>query len=279
MSEPTVSFDPRVVLRPRSLDEVLDLALAYGREHKRDMGRMMLALVIPAMAITAAAKVLLELSWLQAWIVVVILTPILERVAVTYAGRHLFGNAPRMRAALVGALRRPLTALGAALCIPIPFVIALVGDMDSVAIAFAVIIGMFWPFVLAWTIYLSIVLNLEGLSFSKGARRSGMLVSYRFGRAIGFVLITSTMRFIAVIVGDLTLRFVVSFVLQLGDPFDTLFENQGSWASFAGYYLIAPYVAVARLFDYVDARTRLEGWDIQVRFKAVATQSREDAAA
>ncbi len=279
MSEPSVSFDPRVVLRPRSLDEVLDLALAYGREHKRDMGRMMLALVIPAMIITAALQVLLELTWLQGWIVVLTVTPLLERVAITYAGRHLFGNAPRIRAAAAGALRRPFTALGAALLIPVPFVIALIGEMDSVAIAFAVIIGMFWPFVLAWTLYLSIVLNLEGLPFGKGTRRSGMLVSYRYGRAIGFVLITTTMRFIAVVVSDLTLRFVVSFVLQLGEPFDTLFDNQGSWASFAGYYLVAPYIAVARLFDYVDARTRLEGWDIQVRFKAVATQPREEAAA
>lgn len=279
MTEATVSFDPRVVLRPRTLDEVLDLAMAYGRTHKRDIGRLMLALVIPAMAITAAAQLAFELSWLQTWMVVLVITPLIERVAITYTSRHLFGNAPRVRSAVLGAARRPITALFAALIIPLPILIGLLADFEATALGFAILIGMFWPFALAWTVYLSIVLNLEGLPFSKATRRSGMLVSYRFGRAIGFVLVTALMRGIAAVVGDLTLRFLVGFVLQLGEPFDTLFENQGSWASIAGYYLVAPYVAVARLFDYVDARTRLEGWDIQVRFKAVATQTTDRAAA
>ena len=65
--------------------------------------------------------------------------------------------------------------------------------LDEAAIAFSIMVGMFWPFALAWSIYLSIVLNLEGLPLSKGMRRSGLLVSYRFGRAQGFVLTTSVM--------------------------------------------------------------------------------------
>jgi hypothetical protein len=278
MSEP-VSFDPRVVLRPRSLDEVLDLAMAYAREHKRDFGRMIVALVVPAMLLTVAAKLALELSWIQTWVLVLTLTPLLERAVITYAGRHLFGNTPRIRTAVAGALRRPFSALTAALLIPVPFTILLLGELDEAAIAFSIMVGMFWPFALAWSIYLSIVLNLEGLPLSKGMRRSSLLVSYRFGRALGFVLTTSVMRLVAVLMGDLILQFVVGFVFQLGEPFDTLFENKGSWASFAAYYLMAPYVGVARLFDYVDARTRLEGWDIQVRFKALATQAKERRAA
>ena len=66
--------------------------------------------------------------------------------------------------------------------------------------------------------------------------------------------------------------------MQLGSPLDTLWDNGGSWASIAGFLLAAPFVALARLFDYVDARTRLEGWDIQVRFKAIATRAKEERA-
>ena len=40
-----------------------------------------------------------------------------------------------------------------------------------------------------------------------------------------------------------------------------------------GYLSVAPVIALARLLDYVDTRTRLEGWDIQVRFKAAAARS------
>lgn len=276
--ETGTNFEARVVLRPRSLDEVLDLAMAYGREHKRDMVRMLLTLALPALAFTAALKLGLELSWQHTWMVVLTLTPILERIAVSYAGRHLFANAPSLRGALAGALRRPFSAVGAALAIPLPLLVVLASGEEEWAIGLGVIVGMFWPFVLAWTIYLSIVVVLEGLPLSRATRRSSMLVSYRYGRAIAFVLMSGAMRILAAIMGDLAIRFLVSFVLQLGEPLDTLFENEGSWASVAGYLAVGPYLAVARLFDYVDARTRLEGWDIQVRFKAVATQRRERVA-
>ena len=42
----------------------------------------------------------------------------------------------------------------------------------------------------------------------------------------------------------------------------------------AGFLVAAPMVALARTFDYVDARTVQEGWDIQVRFNAIAERAR-----
>ena len=86
------------------------------------------------------------------------------------------------------------------------------------------------------------------------------------------------MRILAVLAVEMTVWFTVSFLLQLGEPLDLLFEERGSWASVAGYVAVAPYIALAKLFDYVDARTRREGWDIQVRFKAIAAKARDERA-
>ena len=69
-------------------------------------------------------------------------------------------------------------------------------------------------------------------------------------------------------------KFLIEFVLQ----FQGVPDSVAYWAGIGGYVLSGPYVALVRLFDYVDARTRREGWDIQVRFNAIAQKSREERA-
>jgi hypothetical protein len=272
-----VSFDARVVLRPRSLDESLDLALAYGREHRGDFLRLAAFLLVPAIALVAAARVGWDLTWAETWAVVFVVAPLLERSVITFAGRHLFGNEPRIAGAVGAAFRRPFSALFAALMIPLPWLPVLLTNFDNeLLIGLGVMAVVFWPFLLAWFLYCSVVLVLEGVKLGALLRRAGLLISYRYGRAIGFVIFTTAIRVLAVFSFDLTARFVVTFVLQLGEPLDTLTDNGGSWAAVFGYLAIAPYVALARLFDYVDARTRLEGWDIQVRFKAIAAKARRE---
>jgi hypothetical protein len=65
----------------------------------------------------------------------------------------------------------------------------------------------------------------------------------------------------------------VGMVLQFGN----FSEAIGGWAAMIGYLLAGPYTAIARMFDYVDARTRREGWDIQIRFNAIAQGVRDAA--
>ena len=64
-----VSFEARVVLRPRSIDEVLDLALAYTRIYRRDLLRVALFLVVPALALIVGLHRWLELDWWRTWAV------------------------------------------------------------------------------------------------------------------------------------------------------------------------------------------------------------------
>ncbi|MFO0723547.1 MAG: hypothetical protein U1E65_07195 [Myxococcota bacterium] len=274
-----VSFEARVVLRPRSIDEVMDLALSYVRTFRRDFARLLLALVLPAMAVIAALKYFLQLDWFQVWVLAFVFAPLLERVTIAYAGRHLFGNKPSLWTAGKQALRRPFLALFAACLIPLPWVPTLMTAFDdSVWLSLSALMLFFWVFVLAWALYLSVVVVLEGLPLFAAMRRAGVLISYRMGRAIGFVGLSTFTRVLFALVAELSVAFLVSFLLQLGNPLDTLWENFGSWASVTGYLVAAPFVALARLFDYVDGRTRLEGWDIQVRLKAIATRAKEERA-
>jgi hypothetical protein len=82
-----------------------------------------------------------------------------------------------------------------------------------------------------------------------------------------------------VVAGDLLGQGLVEFVLQLGRPVGSLFHDGGSTYALFGYFLSVPYVSSARFLGYVDSRTRREGWDIQVRFAALAQRAATEEAA
>lgn len=274
MSAP--SFDPRIVLRPRTIDEVFDLALAYARVFRKDFARAIALCTAGTLGIVAGCKLAFDLRWEQVWAVVFMITPLLERVIVVYAGNHLFGNDPHLRAGLARSMRRPFAGLASAILVPLPWVPMFLTDFDESWIGFSVFAAAFWPFALGRALYFTPVVLLETLPLGAAWKRSGALVSDRFGRALFFLAIGTTLRILAVLAAEMIVGFTVSWLLQLGQPLDTLFEEHGSWASIAGYVAVAPYIALARLFDYVDARTRREGWDIQVRFKAIAARAKAE---
>jgi hypothetical protein len=59
-------------------------------------------------------------------------------------------------------------------------------------------------------------------------------------------------------------------VLQLGRPLGHLWADGGSGFAVAGALLAVPVAAAARFLGYIDLRTRKEGWDIQLKFMAIA---------
>jgi hypothetical protein len=62
----------------------------------------------------------------------------------------------------------------------------------------------------------------------------------------------------------------------MGEPVGSLWTHGGSGYAVAGALLSAPFVASASFLGYVDQRTRKEGWDIQLRFMALADADHRD---
>jgi hypothetical protein len=271
--EKLVSFDPRIVLRPRSLDEVLDLTFAYLRIHFRDFRPLFVVQLVLALVLVAGLRVGLEQSWAMVWAVAVVLAPLTEKVVLVFGGDHLFGNTSSWRSSVMRVLRRiaPLTV--AAVLVPLPILPALLsGFDDETTLGLAVMVSLFWPIVLAWFLFFGVTLLLENLSLAATFRRSSLLIKFRLGRAITFVVVAFHIRLFIVLTVELLTQFVISFVLQLGSPIDALLNHGGSYPSVIAFFLAAPVVSLARMFDYVDTRTRLEGWDLQVRFRALLTK-------
>lgn len=274
-TETSVSFDPKIVLRPRSLDEVFDLTLAYLRTYLRDFRPLLLLQLGLAVGLVLLLRQGLDQSWPVTWAASFMLAPLTEKGILVFGGDHLFGNAPRLRGAYGRVLKRVFPLVLGAVLLPLPMLpVLILGWDDEAAIGFAVMVSMFWPFLLAWFIYFGAALLLEHLDLQAAFRRSSRLVSFRFGRALTFVVVAFHMRLMIVVTVEILASFIISFVLQLGTPLDTLFTHGGSYPAVVAYFLASPIIALARMFDYVDTRTRLEGWDLQVRFKALVAKER-----
>jgi hypothetical protein len=79
-------------------------------------------------------------------------------------------------------------------------------------------------------------------------------------------------RIVAIILFEILGDGLVRELLQLGHPFGTLVHDRGSLYALIGLFAATPVVAVMRFLQYIDIRTRADGWDIQVRFMDVVAK-------
>jgi hypothetical protein len=248
-----------IVLRPRSLGEILDLAcrlsvsLAFGL-----YARLSALLLLPILAGCLALRYAAGWPWESVWVVAVGAAGIVQGVFTVGVGRLLFseelgaGQVVRLFGRRLGSylwmlvLSRGLLAIA---CLPF-----------FVGLPFA------WP-KLAFVHEASL---LENAGPVEAMRRSSRFVTGRFVKVLGVVLALLATQAGFVITAELLCQGLVSEVLQLGKPFGALFSDGGSPYALAGLLLSIPYVSTARFLDYIDARTRADGWDIQLRFMAIA---------
>lgn len=264
------SFDARIVLRPRSLDETFDLALAYLRVFGRDLRRPIVVATLVSALPALAAWLLFGLTEAEAVAVALVTSGFAERSVTAFAGRHLFGNPASVKSAWGITSRRPLFSLLGVGLAAVPALMVLASDFDDAWLGFGIMLGVFWPFLLASHSHLSEVAYLEHLPLGRAMQRARALVAFRFGRALALLLAGLVMRGLFVF-GTYSAAFTLfAFVLQFKGVADTL----GPAFLVLGYALSGPYMALVRFFDYIDARTRREGWDIQVRFNAIAHRER-----
>lgn len=266
----TVSFDPRIVLRPRTLDETFDLAMAYTRAFRAAFARIFALVGATGLLIVLAATWLFDLSVVARAALTILIAPVLESMITLYAGRHLFANSARLGSAIRTVLGRSLLLVPAAAITALPVAVSVLDTGDShVWLALGINLGLVWWLALSPLVYLKEVALLEQKSGGAMARRARGLVMDRYGRALGLVLLSFLVRALLALIFQLMTQFTLSVVLQFGNVSGAI----GWWPAITGWILASTYVALARLFDYVDARTRREGWDIQVRFNGIAQRA------
>lgn len=275
------TFRARVVLRPRSLDEVFDLALAYLRAHFRDLRILLLLAVAVPPGVSAIVALLFHLlsAELHQAIALFIFTlgttsTALEKAATLSIGRHLFETPVEVREVLLRLLREAPRWIAEGVLGFLPVLPFLLSDLDlETMVGLSTLLFLLRGVAVlseAQKIHLSEVRLLERLSGRRARQRALDLSLERHTRNLAFAAQRVALRGLFIGAGIGAAETLTSFVLQIEGA--TMLSVVAGAA--LGYAASGPYVAVARLFDYVDARTRGEGWDIQVRFQRIAQRAR-----
>jgi hypothetical protein len=246
-----------VVLRARSVPEVLELALRWGvTVCRRTFFRLALVTLVPAFAACLIARLALEWEWAAVWALALCLATVCQGVFTVAAGDLVFDPDTRAR----GVLKRTVKRLPA-------YLVALL--LTRLAMAVGTLIGgvglfLVWPRVA----FVHEAVLLEG--GGKPLKRAQQLTRGRNERALGLVLAQALSLVAGALLTDALGNALLDDVLQLGRPLGEL-KDGGSVFALLGFFLAVPYTAACRLLLYIDTRTRQDGWDLQVRFQRAAT--------
>jgi len=252
-----------VVLRPRTVAEVLDLAcLLCCSLGLRLYARLGAAVLLPGWGLCLVLRYALGWGWLGVWLIALGYATLAQGVFTVAAGQLIFAERLTAREVL-GALRgRWGSYLGAMLLSR--FVIAL-SSLTLLLLPLAWIRAMFVPEASL----------LEGAGAGTASTRAAQLIYGRSSDAFVALMGMLLSQAAFVLVAELLGHGLLGTVLQVGRPFGSLFGDGGSPSALLGLLLAVPFVATARFLQYIDMRTRTDGWDIQLRFMALSARERQ----
>ncbi|MEM7153851.1 MAG: hypothetical protein AAF799_13465 [Myxococcota bacterium] len=253
----------QIVLRPRTLGETLDLALRW----QISVGggtylRLSLGLLLPAALGCFALHRGADWAWREVWWLAIALTTVLHGVFTVAASQMMFEPEVTARAVLRTFARRLPTFIG-----------ALIVSRIYLGVAMLVLVLVPW----AWprTLYIHEAVLLEQQPVMAAMRRSIAFAKGHYGRLIGLLFASVTAMLVGVFIVESAAAAVFDFVLQMERPWGALADG-GSLAALLGLFAAVPFVASAQFLYYIDARTRRDGWDIQLAFMAIDDEG-EDA--
>lgn len=262
--------EARVVLRPRSLVEILDLALRFTADPAATLYAKLAALVLlPAWLLCIAAHWAAGWSWEMVWLLALALATPIQGVFTIAVGKLMFAEQVTVREIMREYLRRFPS-----------YLVALVITRVQIAVLSCAVFLVLPPlWIWGRSIHVHEACLLERAGPSDAVKRSARMVDNRVLPAGGALLLLSVVAAGFVGVSEALLNHgLFDFVLQIGKPFGSLLDEGGSAPALLGLFLAVPYWATARFLLYVDLRTRRDGWDVQVRFMALASQAELEAA-
>lgn len=247
-----------VVLRPRSPFEVFDLTLLYLRQHVGSLGRLFAVLVLPTWLASSL------LAWLSDGSPLVLLLPLLLvpflKGPFTVLGGHLLfsrdlGARGALSALFDGRFWGALFATGA------------IGGLIAVfTLGFGLALWM------PMTVFVPESVLLERVSVGRSLTRSRALAAGHVGNAAIAALSAAWLTFWGAAVAEMGGQLIVAQGLQLGEPFGSAWNGEVTPYLLFGVIAAQPLHALYRLLLYIDVRTRVEGWDLQVAFRSAAIE-------
>jgi hypothetical protein len=260
-----------VVLRPRSVSEILDLALRFYTGPAAGLyAKLALLSALPAWALCLAAHWGLGLAWMWVWLLAIGLATPMQGLFTVAVGRLMFAERVEARVVIGQFMRRLPAYLGALLISRVQIAVLSLGVF--------VVLPVLW--IVGRTAYVHEACLLEQAGPGESVKRAARMVEHNVIGAAWMLLALSVaaLGFVCV-AASLIDAGLLRFVLQVGQPFGSLLDEGGSAAALLGLFAAVPYWATARFLSYVDLRTRRDGWDVQLRFTAAAAAEHEQEAA
>ena len=246
----------RVALRERNTPEVFDLAFRFVAVRG---GRMYLKLWLWAclpFLLGCVALRLKQVEWLWVWALACAGFVIAQIPFTLAASRLLLGDDLSLRALVKAWLPKIPGQL-----VMHTVVLALLGA--SAFVLFPV------PFLVTRFLYLPEISLLEGSGLLRSYERGTRITRQRLGLAFEAVMLFAAVLGAFVLGAEVTGSAIVEDLLSLPPLADSL-SGGGSYFALFGFFAALPFLATARFLTYIDARTRREAWDVQIRFSELA---------
>lgn len=251
-----------ITIRQRSVLESIDLSLPFSlRLGRRVYPRLALWTLLPAWLCCVGIGYSFSVHWGWLWLIALVLSTLAQGVFTLAAGKLVFEESVTAREVLAEYSRKlPGYAFG------------LFVTRSLIALS-ALTFFLLLPVVWIRLAYVHEVMLLEGASLRSAWSRSAGIVKGQTGVAAQTLSCLVGITLAGVLCTELLGMAVVSYLLQLGSPFGSLFEDGGSVYALLGLFLSTPLVATARFLSYIDGRTRRDAWDVQVRFQRVRAEA------
>jgi hypothetical protein len=248
-----------IVLRPRSVAEVMDLACRLMAVHLGLYLRVAAAVLVPCFGLCLAARYALGWGWPETWILAATLAAVAQGAFTALVGRLLFAETLTAREVLSAFRKRLASYLGALI-------------FTRIALALSALLVVTLPMLWTRILFVHEASVLEGATPVDAASRSSRFIKGRGSVAFQTWLLLLCAQGAFIIGAELLGDGIVDGVLQLGEPFGALLDEGGTPFSLFGFFASVAYVSTARFLEYIDMRTRADGWDIQVRFMEIAAR-------
>jgi hypothetical protein len=252
----------RVAFRDRAFLDVMDLALRFVAANARLYAKLAFVALVPGALVTIGVARLW--GWSAGWIVAVLLSFIVQLPFTVLASRLVFQKHVSARVVLAAAVRE-------------------VARVTAMRLAWLVVIALGSTMVLpglwlgAIFLYVDEIMVLERSPIVAAFGRSQRLATSSMGESFAATAMVLGVPLVAVLMADIGGRALLGELLQLRAPQPVWVEG-ASVLGLLGWFGVIPYVTTARLFAYLNIRTRAEGWDIQTRFAAIAARAEQDEA-